>query len=68
MVASVTFAQETKKQSKWVIGVGANFIDDTNRVDNNFVNVSIGMQPWEFQNYQLNIFIILNFQCLQSFH
>jgi hypothetical protein len=40
MVASVTFAQETKKQSKWVIGVGANFIDNTNRMDNNFVNVS----------------------------
>ena len=40
MVASVTFAQETKKQSKWIIGVGVNFIDNTNTIDNNFVNVS----------------------------
>ena len=40
MVASVTFAQETKKESKWVIALGANFIDNTNTIDNNFVNVS----------------------------
>jgi hypothetical protein len=40
MVTSVTFAQETKKQSKWVIGIGANFIDNTTTIDNNFVDVS----------------------------
>jgi hypothetical protein len=40
MVASVTFAQETKKTSKWIIGVGINFIDNTNSIDNNYVNVS----------------------------
>jgi hypothetical protein len=40
MVASVTFAQETKKESKWLIGIGVNFIDNTNTIDNNFVNVS----------------------------
>lgn len=56
MVASVTFAQETKKQSKWVIGVGANFIDNTNSKDNNFANVSnwnatIGVSKLSAQYY-----------------
>ncbi len=56
MVASVTFAQETKKQSKWVIGVGTNFIDNTNTKDNNFANVSnwnatIGVSKLSAQYY-----------------
>lgn len=40
MVSTFSFAQETKKESKWVIGAGVNFIDNTSSENNEYFNFS----------------------------
>jgi hypothetical protein len=40
MVSTFSFAQETKKESKWVIGAGVNFIDNTSSGSNEYFNYS----------------------------
>lgn len=40
MVSTFSFAQETKKESKWVIGAGVNFIDNTSSGINEYLNYS----------------------------
>ena len=40
MVSAFSFAQETKKESKWVIGAGFNFIDNTSSGENEYLNFS----------------------------
>ncbi len=40
MVSAFSFAQETKKESKWVIGAGLNFIDNTSSGENEYLNFS----------------------------
>lgn len=40
MVSTFSFAQETKKESKWVIGAGLNIIDNTSSGDNDYFNAS----------------------------
>jgi hypothetical protein len=40
MVSTFSFAQETKKESKWAIGAGVNFIDNTSSGNNEYFNFS----------------------------
>ncbi len=54
--ATVSFAQEAKNDAKWAVGVGVNFIDNTNSQDNNYFDVSNWNSTLSFSKLSVQYF------------
>ena len=67
MVSTFSFAQETKKESKWVIGAGVNFIDNTSSGNNEYFNFSNWNATLGFSKLSVQYFYNTNLSVSSEF-